>query len=411
MKRIWICLLALLVLAGCGDPGDVAVTTVYETDDPPRATLTAERDAYDPSVETVWCVLSYEGEGEPLEYGASYWLDVREADGSWTQVPLAENAGWDAMLYTLPSGEKQAFPCILSLFDYDFSGGGTFRVVKEIGDQTLTAEFTLTDGAAISAETPYGFGPMEDLPEDWDTAEAAAIGAVVFTEAGVENSDAAETFLQKVSLGIPSQLRTLQNYYESWPMLIDVIYENDSFRWRMRTGGELTEKRFSYIVTDGTDLYLSNGADWDAGERYGDKRVFLVPPMAGEKWVSDVESMEADRLAENTARYSLWSDDGVWNVRLTEEPTVFSVSWKKEGEGAWGKRFDLQDWDGLETAITGIQWQADGMLLLTCETADGGASKVLFDAETGSLQTLSSGTPRQETELQRNGGGYSSAVL
>ena len=55
MKRIWICLLALLVLAGCGDPGDVAVTTVYETDDPPRATLTAERDAYDPSVETVWC--------------------------------------------------------------------------------------------------------------------------------------------------------------------------------------------------------------------------------------------------------------------------------------------------------------------------------------------------------------------
>ena len=73
MKRIWICLLALLVLAGCGDPGDVAVTTVYETDDPPRATLTAERDAYDPSVETVWCVLSYEGEGEPLEYGASIW--------------------------------------------------------------------------------------------------------------------------------------------------------------------------------------------------------------------------------------------------------------------------------------------------------------------------------------------------
>lgn len=92
---------------------------------------------------------------------------------------------------------------------------------------------------------------------------------------------------------------------------------------------------------------------------------------------------------------------GVWNVRLTEEPTVFSVSWKKEGEGAWGKRFDLQDWDGIETAITGIQWQADGMLLLTCETADGGASKVLFDVETGSLQTLSSGTPRQETELQR----------
>ena len=121
-------------------------------------------------------------------------------------------------------------------------------------------------------------------------------------------------------------------------MVIDVIYEDGTFLWKMRDAGEITQRCFSYIVTDGTDLYLSNGADWDAGERYGDKRVFLVPPMAGEEWVSDVESMEADRLAENTARYSLWSDDGVWNVRLTEEPTVFSVSWQKQGEGAWGKR-------------------------------------------------------------------------
>ena len=69
------------------------------------------------------------------------------------------------MLYTLPSGEKQAFPCILSLFDYDFSGGGTFRVIKEIGEYTAAAEFTLTKGAVISAETPYGFGPMEEVPE------------------------------------------------------------------------------------------------------------------------------------------------------------------------------------------------------------------------------------------------------
>ena len=146
MKRLWICLLAFALLTGCGDSGDIAVTTVYETDDPPRTALTTEWETYDPSVETVWCILSYEGEGESLEYGAPYWLDVREADGSWTQVPLAENAGWDAMLYTLPSGEKQAFPCILSLFDYDFSGGGTFRVIKEIGEYTAAAEFTPDKG-------------------------------------------------------------------------------------------------------------------------------------------------------------------------------------------------------------------------------------------------------------------------
>ena len=396
MKRIWICLLALLVLAGCGDPGDVAVTTVYETDDPPRATLTAERDAYDPSVETVWCVLSYEGEGEPLEYGASYWLDVREEDGTWTQVPLAENTGWDAVLYTLPSGEKQVFPCSLSMFDYDFSGGGTFRVVKEIGDQTLTAEFTLTEGAAISAETPYGFGPIEDLPEDWDTADAAASGAVVFTEAGMENADAAETFLQKVSLGIPSQLRTLQNYYESWPMLIDVIYENDSFRWRMRTGGEITEKRFSYVVTDGTDVYLSNGADWDSTERYDSDKAFLLPSGSGGDLVPAAQELMADQTAGSTVRYRIWSADGVWDASLTETPTEFGVGWQRPGEGSSGSLYDLGDWYDEELSIAGIIWEDDGTLGLTCETAAGGAIVPTFDPETWILTEVMRGDPAAE---------------
>ena len=31
MKRLWICLLAFALLTGCGDSGDIAVTTVYET--------------------------------------------------------------------------------------------------------------------------------------------------------------------------------------------------------------------------------------------------------------------------------------------------------------------------------------------------------------------------------------------
>ena len=58
MKRLWICLLAFALLTGCGDSGDIAVTTVYETDDPPRTALTTEWETYDPSVETVWCILS-----------------------------------------------------------------------------------------------------------------------------------------------------------------------------------------------------------------------------------------------------------------------------------------------------------------------------------------------------------------
>ena len=397
MRRIWICLLALLVLAGCGEQETDAGEPPAEQETSSGSfslELDTEWDVYDPSAEEIWCILSYEGEGDPLEFGAEYRLEV-QTDSGWEQVPFVEGTGWDSVLYTLHVGESWAFPCVLSLFDYSFTDG-TYRVVKEIGDQTLTAEFTLTEGAAISAETPYGFGPMEDLPEDWDTAEAAASGAVVFTEAGMENADAAETFLQKVSLGIPSQLRTLQNYYESWPMLIDVIYENDSFRWRMRTGGEITEKRFSYIVTDGTDVYLSNGADWDSTERYDSDKAFLLPSGSGGDLVPAAQELMADQTAGSTVRYRIWSADGVWDASLTETPTEFGVGWQRPGEGSSGSLYDLGDWYDEAPAITDIAWQADGTLCLTCETAEGGVQTFDFDPETGYLTEALCGYPAAE---------------
>lgn len=409
MKRIWICLLALLLLAGCGaEQRDEMVSWPEQNGlEPFKAeveaqeglTLSAEWEAYDPSIEAIWFTLE-NNSGVEVSMGAEYslerWLEGDSVPSDWYQVPLVENAGWITISYNLAPGEKFAQACNLSMFDYDFSGGGTFRVVKEIGDQTLTAEFTLTEGAAISAETPYGFGPMEDLPEDWDTAEATASGAVVFTEAGMENSDAAATFLEKVSLGIPSQLRTLQNYYESWPMLIDVIYENDSFRWRMRTGGEITEKRFSYVVTDGTDVYLSNGADWDSTERYDSDRAFLLPSGSGSALVPRAQELMADQTAGSTVRYRIWSADGVWDASLTETPTEFGVGWQRPGEGSSGSLYDLGNWYDEAPAITDIAWQADGTLRLTCRLEAGGVQTFDFDPETGYLTEALCGYPAAE---------------
>ena len=318
-------------------------------------------------------------------------------------MPFAEGTGWDDILYTLPAGESWAFPCVLSLFGCDFTEG-TYRVVKEVavlpGETEFTlpveAEFTLAEGARISAETPYGFWPLEDVPEEAHPSELAEGGAVVFTEAGTENLDLAAEFLDKVSLGIPCQLRTVQDYYESWPMLIDVIYENDSFRWRMRTGGELTEKRFSYIVTDGTDVYLSNGADWDSTERYDSDKAFLLPSGSGGDLVPRAQELMADQTAGSTVRYRIWSADGVWDASLTETPTEFGVGWQRPGEGSSGSLYDLGNWYDNPPAITDIAWQADGTLCLTCETAEGGVQTFDFDPETGYLTEALCGYPAAE---------------
>ena len=397
MKRLWICLLALLALAGCGGQES------QETDagEPPAEQeapsgsfslgLDTEWDVYDPSVDTIWCILSYEGEGEPLEFGAEYRLEV-QTDSGWEQVPFAEDTGWDLVQYTLEPNRQWAFACSLSLFDYGFTDG-TYRVVKEVGGLPCEAVFTLETGAAISAETPYGFGPMEDLPENWDPAQAAETGAVVFTEAGEENLDGAEGFLDKVSLGIPCQLRTLQSYYESWPMLIDVIYEDGSFLWRMRTGGEITEQRFSYIVTDGTDVYLSNGADWASTEEYDSGRAFLLPSGSGSGLVSGAQELMEAQTAGNTARYRVWSADGVWDASLTETPTEFGVGWQRPEEGSSGSLHDLGEWYDGAPPITGLAWQADGTLRLTCRLEAGGVRTFDFDPETGYLTEALCGYP------------------
>lgn len=394
MKRLWICLLALLVLAGCGgNPTDVGVTLVVpQSAGAYSLNMETEWMEYDPSVDSIWCILSYEGEGEPLEFGAEYRLEV-QTDSGWEQVPW-KNEAWEDILYTLPAGESWAFPCVLSLFDYDFTEG-TYRVVKDLevlpGEAEplpCWAEFTLRKGAAVSAEAPYGFGPMGEVPEYGDPAELAASGAVVFTEAGTENADAAETFLDKVSLGIPCQLRTLQSYYESWPMLIDVIYENGSFLWRMRTGGEITEKRFSYIVTDGADVYLSNGADWTATEAYDSDRAFLVPSGSGSGLLSVAQELMGGQTTGNTAWYRVWTQDGGKSAFLTRTPTEFGV----EGSDS-GSLYDLGDWYDSAPSITGLAWQADGTLRLTCETAEGGTVCYDFDPESGYLTEALCGLP------------------
>ncbi|MDY5612849.1 immunoglobulin-like domain-containing protein [Dysosmobacter sp.] len=403
MKRLISILLIFVMLTACGAQVETAKeekglpagemtlpeNTHVENDTGECAcTMTTEWEEYDPSVGSVWYILKNES-SQAVSLGWPYSLETLGENSTWYQVPLVKDAAWTAMAYGIPAGESIAMACSFSMFDYDFSGGGTYRIVKEVEGQTCTAEFRLKKGAAISADTPYGFVPVEDLPETYG-ADSAAEADVVYTNDGVKNDGAVETFLDKVGLGIPCQLRTVQDYGEGAVMVIDAIYKNGCFLWRMRQGDYVAEERFSYIVTDRTDLYLSNGADWETAERYANKELVWLVPMgtAGPELVSAVEKLTEDRLATNRARYRVWSADGQWEAFLTEVPTEFFVS-EHSGGGGRGSMYNLNQWDGLETVIWGLEWQEDGKLLLVCETVDGGASRLTFDPET---ETLENGT-------------------
>ena len=110
------------------------------------------------------------------------------------------------------------------------------------------------------------------------------------------------------------------------------------------------------------------------------------PPASAAPLVDLAEELTADRLAGNTTRYRITSQDGVWTASLTgEEPTAFFVSWWRPGQGGASGGYDLQDWDGLETSIDRMTWREDNTLYLICGTSDGGTSRLLFDPETETL--------------------------
>ena len=111
-----------------------------------------------------------------------------------------------------------------------------------------------------------------------------------------------------------------------------------------------------------------------------------LPKDIAEREVMIVDPMLA--TGGSAVRYQVWSGDGCRSVGLTETPTAFFVSWREPGRGSGGASYDLADWDGLETAVTGLSWQADGTLLLTCETSMGGISRLCFDPETEELSAL-----------------------
>lgn len=391
MRRFFAVWFLLALLSGCGAPAPRELPEEEHGEDvrgpeeaaPEGLILELEHPVYDPSMTQYTYLVRNETEA-PVEFGEPYALQCR-AGNQWTDLTPRENFAFTAIGYSLEPGGVMALTCTLAMYE-EPPEVGEYRLVKQVEGQTLYAPFTLGE-SPYTAETPYGFGPLEDLPETCGADTASEMDAV-FTGDGVRNPEAVEDFLFKAGLGAPCQLRTVQDYGEGAVMVTDVIFENDHFLRRERSGGVITERRFSYLVTDGRNLYLSNGADWESGEKYGDERTLLIPEGAAGEMTAAVEEMTAHRLEGNVTRYRLWSDDGVWDAVLSDTPTEFGVGWQKPGEGSRGSLYDLQDWDGMETAILGLAWLEDGTLLLECETSVGERSLLTFDPETERLTTF-----------------------
>lgn len=393
VKRLLSILLCAVLLSGCGaaetpsvggekasgGADSLAPTEVRKDQLSEDCVMTTEYPAYGPDVDTVTVLLENRSE-EPLETGADFALEVDlgkggELDWFWLEPADGEELCWIAIAYVVEPGGTLALQCNLSCYDRSAFTGGHFRIVKTVGGKVCTAEFTVSEDAPITADTPYGFAPLEDLPPDYTADAAAADGCVVFaTGENVENSETMDTFLTKAALNIPCQVRLSRFAAGGTVTVEDVVHEEISgigcrFAYRRWKNGEMEPVRyFSFLNTDGWYIRLSDALAWN--DSRGPEPLELLAGDEAEPYMAAVQAW-ADALAEeNVTRCRVWNPSGTACAGLTEEPLEYSVC--TPGEGRTHTLTEVPD----TASITALGWEDDRTLVLTVTDADGSVTAV-----------------------------------
>ena len=378
MKKLLCALLALALAAGLFACKDKLVSSPYSQEDfadGSKIALTVEYDQYDKSVESfVYYVTNYTE--ETISFSADYMIEVKK-DDTWYTLPRSSDyqAGEAASRMTdVTAGQSASGKFSFWSYDYEVTDG-TYRLIKAIEGGLYAAEFTI--GAKdTSVDNPYGYQPLESLPHELDP-DALDCDLVLDVSGAIAggSEERVSSFLEKVSAGTASMLRMVTYTVEGDPVVSDVIFENGSFLLRRDTSrdqygeGAISETRYSYLVTDGSDIYLSNYAslDYAGGDRGLEAEQFvLLEGGAFSKWdtmTALVSEMTENRLASDATMARYYSQDGTYWVNLTQAPLDYTVTSK-----TYGMSRTLTDFSsvGDDLRIVSAQWISETQVQFTC---------------------------------------------
>jgi hypothetical protein len=348
--------------------GDVVLATEYETcgSNAPEVFYTIKNNT-----------------SNELMYGEDFAVEVL-LEGKWYQVPFQKNTAWNTLGLVLKADETNTGSFAFSALDYTLKDG-TYRLIKTIGEKRYFAEFSI-GVSPITADSPYGYTALEKLPQDYSVDEAVKNDDVVITYNEIKNAGRLTEFIDKISIGISAMIRFVQYTIEGDPIISDITFHqgwqscffcrNDSTRDEFGGGGKITETIYSFIITDGTDLYLSNCASWEMTETYPNADVLQISWAADQGDLSDlvgaVQKMTEKRLEGNWTRYKVYSPSGEQSVFLSDEKlpneTDGKIFYGYEKPG-FGDTLSISDPDGIATAITDVIWLDDQTYVLICDTS------------------------------------------
>ncbi len=379
MKRAVCLILAaalVLGLAACEERKKVSPygDDAFDTDSP--VILTTENRSYDKSVESFTYWVSNYGE-EPVTFSTDYTVEVKEGE-TWYSLPQAEEmTGSSGETETVAPGETVTGKFSFWQYDYEVVDG-EYRLIMNIGGSLHRAYFSIGSSTALE-EDPYGYGTLESLPSELDLDSLTY--DIAISSAGEIIGGSEEhviTFLRKVADDTDGMLRIVSYGLSGQPVLYDVIYEEGCFLCRKdatRDNGEaITQQRYSYLVTDGDYIYLSDQASLEekdlSGRRIEANRFVILAGSDFSLWdamVELVEQMTEDRLEKDATLARYWSEDGTYWVNLTADPKDYTVSSKKHGMSRTLTEFlQLEEERGAEMEIVSAVWTGETQVRLSC---------------------------------------------
>lgn len=146
MKKLIFLLSTIAILSACSNAEKIADTNEYTIPESLDITMSIDETEITTETDSLTLVYKYIGTDDDVMYGfgCDYTLERLE-NGSWYIVPFSENAMFDELGYLLGSESTTQFTDVSLKSDfYDKPlTEGLYRVVKPIGDITLTAEFEI----------------------------------------------------------------------------------------------------------------------------------------------------------------------------------------------------------------------------------------------------------------------------
>lgn len=340
------------------------------TDD--EVKIVPEYPVYDPNVTTIYYVIQNSG-GKVLVFGdGDYEIEVK-LGGEWYTIPMKPGIAFTSIGYGLQPNTHRYRVVNLGIFNYEFTAG-KYRVVQKFDNHIYFGEFELGQ-SNITAETPYGFQPSQDLPDSYTLEMAAADGCIA---AGKEETyNRIEKFLDRICWGMPAMIRIASENLLGNVTITDIEYTSapngmrtnmaffftsDNTRDSLKFNSGIEEHIYSFLNCmerdNGFEILLSNYSNVrELKKEYDHQSILKINDAKSFMNISDLMNQLEERYSYNSAKYAIFSPSGINSAALSDQPLEFAV--QKPGRG---EIFQLPE--DMADEITDIKWISEERLQL-----------------------------------------------